>query len=63
MKELIKFARLHNVIRNVYLDVKTSNVSSSDLYEKIGFEKDGVHKNYFKVNGIFDYGLLMDLYL
>lgn len=63
MEELIKFANQHSIIKNVSLAVKASNSNAIALYEKFGFEKVGMHKNYFNVNGIFDDEILMDLYL
>lgn len=62
MKELISFAKEHK-IRNVSLGVKASNSKAMKLYEKFGFEKVGVHKNYFNINGTYDDEILMDLYL
>ena len=63
MQELIYFANNHNLIINVSLGVRASNYNAIKLYEKFGFTKVGVHKNYFNVNGILDDELIMDLYL
>lgn len=63
MEELIRFAKQHNAIKNVSLAVKANNSNAIALYEKFGFEKVGIHKNYFNINGIFDDEILMDLYL
>lgn len=63
MQELIRFAKEHSVIKNVNLGVKASNHTAIKLYEKLGFEKVGVHKDYFNINGVYDDLILMDLYL
>ena len=63
MEELIKFGKVHGTIRNISLGVKASNYKAIKMYEKFGFKKIGVHKNYFNVNGSFDDEILMDLSL
>ena len=63
MEELIKFGKEHSTIRNISLGVKASNYKAVKMYEKFGFKKIGVHKNYFNVNGDFDDEILMDLFL
>lgn len=63
MEELIHFANNHNIIKNIGLGVKASNENAIRLYEKLGFVKVGYHKDYFKINGIYDDLILMDLYL
>lgn len=63
MEELIKFAKEHSEIKNVSLGVKSSNCNAIRMYEKFGFVKVGIHKDYFNVNGNFDDEILMDLYL
>jgi RimJ/RimL family protein N-acetyltransferase len=63
MEELIRFAREHSVIKNISLGVKASNSNALKLYEKLGFVKVGLHKNYFNINGTYDDEILMDLYL
>lgn len=62
MRELISIAK-ENKITNVSLGVKAGNSKAIRLYEKFGFEKVGVHKNYFNINGTYDDEILMDLYL
>lgn len=47
----------------IHLGVKASNSAAIKLYEKFGFVKIGVRKDYFNVNGTFDDLILMDLYL
>lgn len=63
LTELINFAKNHGVIKNVSLRVREDNYNAIKLYKKHGFEKVGIHKNYFNVNGEYCNGLLMDLYL
>ncbi len=63
MKVLIDFAKETRVIKNVGLGVKGSNHKAIKLYEKMGFEKVGVHKNFFNIDGAYDDEILMDLYI
>ena len=63
MQELIFFAKNHKLIRNISLGVRASNHTAISLYEKFGFVKTGVHKNYFCINGEYDDEYIMDLYL
>jgi RimJ/RimL family protein N-acetyltransferase len=61
MEELIRFAKENNIIKNINLGVKASNTNGIKLYEKFGFKKVGVHKDFFNVNDNFDDEILMDL--
>ncbi|CRZ34784.1 RimJ/RimL family protein N-acetyltransferase [Herbinix hemicellulosilytica] len=63
MEELIRFAKNHETIRNVHLGVKAGNSKAISLYEKFGFVKVGVHKDYINVNGVYDDLILMELNL
>ena len=63
MGELIRHARESGTIRNISLGVKAGNSNAIGLYEKYGFRKIGVHKNYFNIDGNYDDEILMDLYL
>ncbi|MGL4372578.1 MAG: GNAT family N-acetyltransferase [Turicibacter sp.] len=63
MSELIAVARTNPMIKTVSLGVKSDNDHAMKLYEKFGFEKVGVHKNYINVEGRFYDEILMDLYL
>jgi len=63
MEELIRFAKNHDRIKNVHLGVRASNSRAIGLYEKFGFVKVGVHKDYFNINGTYDDLILMDLNL
>lgn len=61
MEELIQFAKEHISIKNISLGVRAINHNAIKLYEKYGFEKIGVHKHYFNVNGNYYDEILMDL--
>lgn len=63
MEALIDFARNHNTIKTISLGVKASNKKAQHLYEKLGFEKVGVHRNFFNIDGNYDDEILMDLYI
>lgn len=61
MEELLTFAKNSGTIRTVSLGVKAGNETAIRLYEKLGFEKTGVHKDYFLIRGEYFDELLMDL--
>lgn len=63
MEELIRFAKDHELIKNISLGVKASNERAIKLYERFGFVKVGSHKDYFNINGEHDDEYIMDLYL
>lgn len=63
MEELIRFGKEHNTIKNISLGVRSSNVNAIKMYEKFGFIKVGIHKNFFNIEGNFYDEILMDLYL
>lgn len=63
MIELIKFAKENGDIKTISLGVKANNCNAVIMYERFGFIKVGVHRDYFNVNGNFDDEILMDLYL
>lgn len=63
MKLLIDFARETGVIKNISLGVKSDNEKAIKLYKKMGFERVGVHKNFFNIDGKYFDEILMDLYL
>lgn len=62
IEELLKFAKEHEA-KNVSLGVKADNYKAIKLYEKFGFERVGLHKNYFNINGTYADEVLMDLYI
>lgn len=63
MNELIAFVKDSGNTRNISLGVRDANVNAIELYEKCGFKKVGVHKNFFNINGSFYDEILMDLFL
>ena len=58
--ELIAYAKARGSIRTVSLGVRAGNANAIKLYEKFEFEKVGVHKDYFYVNGRYYDEILMD---
>ncbi len=63
MTELIGFVKNRGTVRNISLGVRDRNPNAIKLYEKCGFVKVGVHKNFFNIDGNFFDEILMDLYL
>lgn len=63
MNELIAFAKNSGNTRNITLGVRHDNENAIKLYEKCGFIKVGVHKNFFNIDGNFFDEILMDLFL
>ena len=63
MEQLIKFAKDNAFIKNISLGVRASNYNAISLYEKYGFEKIGIHKNFFYIDGNYYDEILMDLYI
>lgn len=61
MEEMLQYAKNHKGIRNIHLGVKASNINAIRMYEKFGFDKIGVYKDYFNVNGTYDDEILMEL--
>lgn len=62
MAEMIRFAKEHGA-RVVHLGVRAGNGAAIKLYEKFGFEKAGVHRDFFNIDGVYHDEILMDLYL
>jgi len=63
MNEIISFARQNGVCEIIHLGVRSDNVYAMRLYKKFGFEKIGVYKKFFKINGEYFDEILMNLYL
>ncbi len=63
MDSIIKFAKEKIAIKIISLGVRDGNNNAIKLYEKFGFEKIGVHRNYFNINDKFYDEILMDLYI
>ena len=49
LKELIKLSKSLGV-QNIFLEVNEKNISAISLYNKLGFEKISIRKNYYKEN-------------
>ena len=63
MEQLIKFAKDNATIKNITLGVISYNHNAIKLYEKHGFEKTGVNKNFLNINGNYYDEILMALYI
>jgi len=63
LRELIAFAQAHKTISIVALGVRACNSGAIKLYEKLGFVKYGVRKDFFNLNGRYDDEILMDMHL
>lgn len=63
MRELITFARNTCALRTIHLTVNEDNAAGIALYEKLGFERIGIHRDYFNVRGTFRDVVIMDLHL
>jgi len=61
--ELIRWARESGIIRKLNLRVRADNTRAIALYEKIGFQREGVITREFLVNGKFYDTYLMGLEL
>ena len=63
LTELIRFARESGALKAIHLDVYANNERAIRLYEKFGFRRVGLLKNYFRVGGSYYDDVVMDLYL
>ncbi len=63
MNKAISFAKENNKTEIIHLGVKHDNINAIYLYEKMGFEKIGEYKNFFKINDEYYTKILMNLYL
>ena len=63
MRELIAFARETGILKTILLTVRTDNETGIRLYERLGFERVGVHRNHIQVNGEYFDMLVMELHL
>lgn len=59
MRKLFVLAEEYNVAK-IALEVNANNISAIQMYEKFGFKKVGIRKNYYNGN---DDAILMDYYL
>lgn len=62
MAEMIRFAKEHGA-RIIHLGVRAGNEEAIRLYEKFGFYKAGLHRDFFNICGVYHDEILMDLYL
>lgn len=62
MAEMIRFAKERGA-RVIHLGVRAGNGAAIKLYEKFGFERAGVHRDFFNIDGVYHDEILMDLYL
>ena len=46
MREILERAKKYGVT-DIHLEVRESNAAAIHLYEKLGFERDGIRKNYY----------------
>ena len=59
VKELLTNCNEHG-ISYIYLEVRFNNFSAQKLYEKFGFQSDGIRKEYYKnPDGTYDDAILM----
>lgn len=63
MRALLDFARQTGTLRILHLTVRTDNVGAIALYERLGFERVGVHRAYIQVSGAYFDMDIMELHL
>ena len=63
MEAIISFAKDIAKLEVVELQVRLDNLSAIKLYEKLGFERIGLYKKFFKIDGEYFDAVLMNLYL
>ena len=49
LRELIEFAKNTDVVSVISLEVRSDNVHAIHLYERAGFKKSGIYKDYMKI--------------
>lgn len=62
MERLVYYAKKLGA-RAVHLGVRAGNEPAIKLYEKFGFEKTGIRRGFFNIDGIYHDEILMDLYI
>lgn len=63
MNYLINWAKLNCITKKVNLLVREDNIRGIKLYEKFGFEKEGLLKKDICVNGVYYNTIAMGLYI
>lgn len=63
MKNLIGFAKANGTTKIIHLGVISDNERAIALYERFGFEKIGLYKNFLKVEDVYYDQILMNKYL
>lgn len=63
MKTMIDFCKENGVTKSIYLGVRVGNDNAVKMYEKFGFQKVGIHKDFFCIDGKYYDEILMDLHL
>lgn len=63
MESLISWAKDTKIIRKINLRVRIDNQKAIKLYEKFGFEKEGILRREFMIDGEFYDSILMGLLL
>jgi RimJ/RimL family protein N-acetyltransferase len=63
MKEMIKFAKDTGTLRKINLMVSVKNEKAISLYKKFGFEIEGTIKEDIFVNGQYNDGYCMGLFI
>lgn len=53
MKFLIRWAKQTQIIRKINLSVRTDNQHAIELYQRIGFVKEGIYTRAMQINGKF----------
>lgn len=48
LNQLISYAK-KEAVQKIFLEVNEENLSAIKLYEKVGFQKTGIRKNYYKM--------------
>ena len=51
-----------NLANEIWLEVSVKNTEAISLYEKFGFKKDGIRKNYYQKLGVDAYNMKRKLY-
>lgn len=63
MNYLIDWAKSNKITKKINLLVREDNIRGVKLYEKFGFEKEGILKKDICVNGIYHNTMAMGLYI